>query len=288
MKDYYRTLGILDDAEEIIVKAAYRALAQRYHPDKWSGDQSDATKRMSEINEAYGVLSDSNKRTQYDRDFFKFKSRNQESDEPTENFDEEELDEIDEAWILASEFYSSIKVDFEELRKINSVLANTFKMGLVESKKFDQSLAIKKKYEQEYLKKYYGENEYVRSFAKFLLTNNQKKAAVRVNTIVRLMGGSATYTQIFDKILIEFPKLNDICKEQFIIPSSERTWDALIKRHKENQSSDEDIAYFLVKKYKCKVEFYSEFKMPTFIITKGRISISKSEAKAMMKKQLEA
>ena len=128
----------------------------------------------------------------------------------------------------------------------------------------------------------------VRSFAKFLLTNNQKKAAVRVNTIVRLMGGSATYTQIFDKILIEFPILNDVCKEQFIIPSSERTWDALIKRHKENQSSDEDIAYFLVKKYKCKVEFYSEFKMPTFILTKGRISISKSDAKAMMKKQLEA
>ena len=89
MKDYYRTLGILDDAEDIIVRAAYRALAQRYHPDKWGGDQSDATKRMAEINEAYGVLSDPIKRTQYDRDFFKFKSRNQESEEATATFDEE-------------------------------------------------------------------------------------------------------------------------------------------------------------------------------------------------------
>lgn len=287
MKDYYRTLGILDDAEDIIIKAAYRALAQRYHPDKWVGNQVEATKRMAEINEAYSELSDSSKRKKYDEAFFKFKSRNEDLDEPFENFDEEELDEIDEAWILASEFYPSIKRDFEELRKINSFLANTFKMGLVESKNFDQSLAIKKQYEQEYLKRYYGENEHVRGFAKFLLTNKQKKAAVRVNTIVRLMGGSATYTQIFDKILIEFPILHDICREQFIIPSRERTWDALIKRYKENQSSDEDIAYFLVKKYRCKVEFFSEFKLPTFVVTQGQLSISKSEAKAMMKKQLE-
>ena len=71
MKDYYRTLGILDDAEDIIIKAAYRALAQRYHPDKWLGDKVEATKRMAEINEAYEVLSDNLKRTQYDREFFK-------------------------------------------------------------------------------------------------------------------------------------------------------------------------------------------------------------------------
>ena len=36
-KDYYRILGVLDDAEDIVIKAAYRALAQRYHPDRWQG-----------------------------------------------------------------------------------------------------------------------------------------------------------------------------------------------------------------------------------------------------------
>ena len=46
MKDYYRILGILDDAEDIIIRAAYKALAQRYHPDKWKGDKTEATKRM--------------------------------------------------------------------------------------------------------------------------------------------------------------------------------------------------------------------------------------------------
>ena len=118
MKDYYRILGVLDDAEDIIIKAAYRALAQRYHPDKWSGDQAEATKRMTDINEAYSELSDASKRKKYDEEFFKFKSRNEESEEPSETFDEQELDEIDEAWMLASEFYPSIKAHFDELRKI--------------------------------------------------------------------------------------------------------------------------------------------------------------------------
>ena len=56
-KDYYRILGVLDDAEEIVIRAAYKALAQRYHPDKWTGSKDEANKRMSDINEAYGVLS---------------------------------------------------------------------------------------------------------------------------------------------------------------------------------------------------------------------------------------
>ena len=71
MKDYYRTLGVLDDAEDIIIRAAYKALAQRYHPDKWKGDPQKANKRMSDINEAYDVLSDSAKRKKYDEEFFK-------------------------------------------------------------------------------------------------------------------------------------------------------------------------------------------------------------------------
>lgn len=65
-KDYYRILGVLDDADEIVIRAAYKALAQRYHPDKWTGSKEEANKRMSEINEAYGVLSDPVKRKQYD------------------------------------------------------------------------------------------------------------------------------------------------------------------------------------------------------------------------------
>jgi|HubBroStandDraft_2_1064218.scaffolds.fasta_scaffold1101523_1 DnaJ-class molecular chaperone len=51
--DYYSVLGVLPSAEMIVVRAAYRALAQKYHPDKWVGEKSEAHRRMKEINDAY-------------------------------------------------------------------------------------------------------------------------------------------------------------------------------------------------------------------------------------------
>ena len=63
MKDYYHILGIPKAATEEEIKKAYRKLAHQYHPDKSGGDE----KKFKEINEAYQVLSDKNKRAQYDR-----------------------------------------------------------------------------------------------------------------------------------------------------------------------------------------------------------------------------
>jgi len=62
MKDYYKILGVSRDASEEEIKKAYRKLAHKYHPDK-GGDPE----KFKEINEAYQVLSDKEKRAQYDR-----------------------------------------------------------------------------------------------------------------------------------------------------------------------------------------------------------------------------
>lgn len=65
-KDYYGILGITPFAEDVVIRAAYRALAQRYHPDKFEGSKNEATFKMAEINEAYSILSNPNKRRDYD------------------------------------------------------------------------------------------------------------------------------------------------------------------------------------------------------------------------------
>lgn len=62
-KDYYKILGINKNTSKEEVRRAYRELAHKYHPDKRGGDE----KRFKEINEAYQVLSDDNKRQQYDQ-----------------------------------------------------------------------------------------------------------------------------------------------------------------------------------------------------------------------------
>lgn len=65
-KDFYQTLGINKSASGDEIKKAYRKLAMKYHPDKNQGDKS-AEKKFKEINQAYEVLKDEQKRAAYDR-----------------------------------------------------------------------------------------------------------------------------------------------------------------------------------------------------------------------------
>ena len=65
-KDYYDILGVNRDADEKEIKRAFRRLAREVHPDVNPGD-AEAEERFKEINEAYEVLSDSEKRSKYDR-----------------------------------------------------------------------------------------------------------------------------------------------------------------------------------------------------------------------------
>lgn len=64
-KDYYEVLGVAKHASKTEIKKAYRQLALKYHPDK--SKEPDAEERFKEISEAYAVLSDEEKRQQYDR-----------------------------------------------------------------------------------------------------------------------------------------------------------------------------------------------------------------------------
>ncbi len=65
-QDYYETLGVGRSADAAELKSAYRKLAMKYHPDRNAGDKG-AEQKFKEINEAYAILSDEEKRAAYDR-----------------------------------------------------------------------------------------------------------------------------------------------------------------------------------------------------------------------------
>ena len=66
-RDYYEILGVPRDATQEEIKKAYKKLAKKWHPDLNPQNRKEAEERFKEITEAYQVLSDPEKRAQYDR-----------------------------------------------------------------------------------------------------------------------------------------------------------------------------------------------------------------------------
>ena len=65
-RDYYEVLGVDKSASEDEIKRAYKKMARKYHPDL-NPDNKEAEEKFKEVNEAYEVLSDANKKARYDQ-----------------------------------------------------------------------------------------------------------------------------------------------------------------------------------------------------------------------------
>ena len=66
MRDYYEILGVTKGSSDTDIKKAYRKVAMKYHPDRNPGNK-EAESKFKEAAEAYSILSDQNKRSQYDQ-----------------------------------------------------------------------------------------------------------------------------------------------------------------------------------------------------------------------------
>jgi molecular chaperone DnaJ len=90
-RDYYEVLGIERTADENTIKKAYRKLAKKYHPDTNKGDPR-AEEKFKEATEAYAILSDPEKRNQYDQ--FGFNPKETDGTYQEYHFDDRDMDEI--------------------------------------------------------------------------------------------------------------------------------------------------------------------------------------------------
>ena len=197
MKDYYCILGVIKSAEDIVIKAAYRALAQKYHPDKFEGDEAESQKKMQEINEAYSVLSDSERRKEYDRAY--------DNSISGEDDDREEgthiLDEKDQIWREVVEYYPDLLRISSDLEKISKRLVQTFKYHILETKDFENRKKISEKIEKDFLINYFGFNEKIFNFGRLLILCGFRKAAKKLNRAVNILGVRVDPTVVINKIL---------------------------------------------------------------------------------------
>lgn len=205
-EDLYAKLGLSAGAEDIVIKAAYRALAQRYHPDKWSGDASEADRRMREINAAYAILSDKKLRAEYDRSN---QHRNasdyseQEARENTHAFDSL-VAEVEARWEVACTIYPDLAELRAGLKQMSSSLSFAFVVGLLESKNFGQRTKLAKELESQFIRKYFGRNERINAYARRLITNGNRAAARHLNKLVDVIGSDVDPNLLIARVEAEF------------------------------------------------------------------------------------
>ena len=203
-KDYYAVLGVSPDAEEVVIRAAYRALAQRYHPDRMAGSRIKAHARMSELNEAYGVLSDSEKRKAYDQ------LRNDRMDADGSRFDdlEEEAplgdDPLEKDWRIAIKYYPDLASLEARLAHFSWKLANTYRAYLLETRQFEPRESLAGLMENHFLSAHFGSNEKNLEFARKLIMARQRKAALALNETIRVLGANADPKRVIARIARDF------------------------------------------------------------------------------------
>ena len=200
-KDYYAILGVLPSAEEIVIKAAYRALSKRYHPDFYTGP--NIAEKMGDINEAYETLSSANGKAAYDE------ARGTKSQDADEYFNDDfgthnTVDPLDADWKVAIKYHPDLEEAAAILTKYSKKLAYAYKACMLETKDFGNIHDIAKALADEFLKLHFGKNEQIISFAKALFGDGRTDMLLELNKAIKVLGVKNADERIIPKIKEEF------------------------------------------------------------------------------------
>ena len=199
---YYDVLGVSPTADDFVIKAAYKALAQRYHPDKFHGnakDAADAEAKMRQLNESYQVLSDPAKRRDYDAHFQQGTQQNQQNSQQKSEQAKQQAD-----WAIALRFYPDLTELETRLGKIDPSLISEFRSSLLASQQYEQRQSVANQLEQSYLEDYFGNEPLIVDFARELLLAGKRDGAKELNRMVKVVGGGVSSAKIIDQIEAEY------------------------------------------------------------------------------------
>lgn len=194
-KTHYQTLGVLENAEDIVIRAAYRVLAQKYHPDKWTGNRNDAAMRMSEINIAFETLSDPKKRATYDRKVKKNSYTN------SLGLSEDISHWINKEWTKVQEYFPDMIEITNSLRRVSITLEQTYKLMILETKLYSNRRELAEGLQNRFLQKYFGSNLEIIQFAKICVKQGNQLAAKELNEVVSLLGSDVNPSLIISKLI---------------------------------------------------------------------------------------
>jgi curved DNA-binding protein CbpA len=203
--DYYKVLGILPTATDDVVRAVYRALAKKHHPDT-GGD----AERFREISEAYSVLTDPVKRRSFDRSHEIYFSPETDIGETDE--------ELEREWSEAIERAPEIEFLHWELKRYSNSMALNFRTKLLKDKDYGEASQLFGRLERQYFTTYFGDSDAIHRFVKFLLIEGLREPAKELNKVIKVYGKSlnieAEITEICKKYDLIYYKMNEITHDE--------------------------------------------------------------------------
>ncbi|HFB65819.1 MAG TPA: hypothetical protein ENJ60_09810 [Aeromonadales bacterium] len=202
MQNHYKVLGLTPDVEVDVIRAAYRALSRKYHPDRYNGDENHANELMKKINVAYEILSNTEKRAEFDN-IWGHSDDYQESEQNEEKYSA--AMEIDDDWNFALEYYPALESLYSRLYIISPQIAYGFKILIIDTQEFSNPQKIAKKIEVQFLQKYFGLNIRIQNVAlKYIMCGN-RIAAKELNKAVNVFGNNIDVNKILSKISKKYP-----------------------------------------------------------------------------------
>lgn len=256
-KNYYKILGVQEDADELVIRASYRALLSRYNLDDWKGDKQHAIKILADINEAYSVLKDRYERLEYSSSMVK--NQKDEVIEPIQS--NMSAEEVEAAWNVACNYYEDLEVLYFNLFQVSEQVANNFKLSILNSKDYSNRNKLASKLELDYLRSQFGNDQGLIEFGKELILEEAKEAVAELHHVVNVMGNAVHSEEVIDKISEKFQtvrfiqKLKNIeitrqsellRKDQFSREQKEREAEEKRLNSKANETQDIAIVIFII------------------------------------------
>lgn len=203
-QDLYAILGVLPNAESVVITAAYRALSSRYHPDRWEGPKDVAHEMMVEINKAYEVLRDPGRRHGYDQTRSNEKPSFDEASEETTNAFDEAMTDMEERWEVAMSIFPELGPIRAALAKTSHQLAFAFVAQLLVTRKFSHSKQIATAMERSFLERYFGTDERILTFANELIALGMRDAVKALNRLIGVLGSEVESERLINKICKDY------------------------------------------------------------------------------------
>ena len=217
MKNYYHILGLSFESnpEKELIDAAYKALVKIYHPDVYKGDKKSRERKITEINQAYEILSNVKNKTDYDQNLkdFQIKRSFDYSDEDFEDTDVFNKKYIDEDWEIALLVYPELEKKKDLLSKYSQKLSLQFQFYLLETKEFFKLESVANRFTEAFLERKFGSSNNIKLISKILIENDYRKNAIYLNKLIKVIG-SKSEKRIIKTFFKQFPDMEKYLSEE--------------------------------------------------------------------------